>query len=211
MTSLYPYQNENKVEVGIDEAGRGCLFGRVYIAGVILPHNIVELCEEEGIVIKDSKKLSKKAILRGREFIERCALDYKVIYKEHDFIDKVNILRATMIGMHEVVDGLQILPDKILVDGDRFLKYHDKNGFEIEHECVVEGDNTYMSIAAASILAKSYKEEYIEKLVEDEPDLAKYGLRENSGYGTKSHLEAIIINGISPYHRRTFGICKNYV
>jgi len=206
MTSLYPYQNENKVEVGIDEAGRGCLFGRVYIAGVILPHNIVELCEEEGIVIKDSKKLSKKAILRGRDFIERCALDYKVIYKDHDFIDEVNILRATMIGMHEVVDGLQISPDKILVDGDKFLRYYDKNGVEIEHQCVVEGDNTFMSI-----LAKSYKEEYIEKLVEDEPDLAKYGLCENSGYGTKSHLEAIEIYGISPYHRKTFGVCKKYV
>ena len=211
MTSLYPYQNEDKVEVGIDEAGRGCLFGRVYIAGVILPHNIIELCEEERIVIKDSKKLSKKAIIQGRKFIERHALDYKVIYKDNDFIDKVNILKATMIGMHEVIDGLQILPDKILVDGDKFLKYYDKNGAEIEHECVVEGDNTYMSIAAASILAKSYKEEYIEKLVGDEPDLAKYDLISNSGYGTKNHLEAIAIYGISPYHRRTFGVCKNFV
>lgn len=149
--------------------------------------------------------------MRAREFIEKHALDYNVIYKEHDFIDKVNILKATMIGMHEVVDGLQILPDKILVDGDKFLKYYDKNGVEIEHECVVEGDNTYMSIAAASILAKSYKEEYIEKLVENEPNLAKYDLISNSGYGTKNHLEAIAIYGISPYHRRTFGVCKNFV
>ncbi len=210
MTSLYAYQNEDKIEVGIDEAGRGCLLGRVYIAGVILPHNIIELCEEEQVIIKDSKKLSKKAIVQGRKFIEKYALDYKVIYKENDFIDKVNILKATMIGMHEVVDGLQISPDKILVDGDKFLKYYDKNGIEIEHECIVEGDNTYMSIAAASILAKSYKEEYIEKLVENEPDLAKYDLISNSGYGTKNHLEAIKLYGISPYHRRTFGVCKNF-
>jgi len=210
MTSLYSYQNEDKIEVGIDEAGRGCLFGRVYIAGVILPHNIIELCEEEIIIIKDSKKLSKKAILRARNFIEKYALDYKVIYKENDFIDKVNILQATMIGMHEVVDGLKISPDKILVDGDKFLRYYDKNGVEIEHQCIVEGDNTYMSIAAASILAKSYKEEYIEKLVENEPDLAKYDLVSNSGYGTKNHLEAIKLYGISPYHRRTFGVCKNF-
>jgi len=207
---LYPYQNINKVEVGIDEAGRGCLFGRVYIAGVILPHNIQELCDEEGIVIKDSKKLNKKSRDKARYFIENHALDYNVIYKDNNFIDEYNILQATLLGMHDVIDGLQISPDKILVDGDKFIRYYDKNSNEIEHECVIEGDNTYMSIAAASILAKSYKDEFIKNIVEEEPELSKYDLVNNSGYGTKTHLEPIKKYGISKYHRKTFGICKEY-
>lgn len=207
---LHTYQNENKVEVGIDEAGRGCLFGRVYIAGVILPHNIDELCEEQGIIIKDSKKMSKKNKIKSKEFIEKNALDYTVVFKENDFIDEVNILQATLIGMHDVVNKLQIIPDKILVDGDKFNRYYDKNGNEIEHQCVIEGDNIYMSIAAASILAKTYKDLYIEDIVNQYPDLDKYDLLNNSGYGTKNHLEAIKLHGISKYHRKTFGICKLY-
>jgi ribonuclease HII len=209
-TFLHPYQNINKVEIGIDEAGRGCLFGRVYIAGVILPHNIQELCDEEDIVIKDSKKLNKKARDKARIFIENNALDYSVIYKDNEFIDEYNILQATLLGMHDVVDGLKISPDKILVDGDKFIRYYDSDGKEIEHQCVIEGDNTYMSIAAASILAKTYKDEFIKRIVEEEPDLAKYDLVNNSGYGTKTHLDAIKTYGISKYHRKTFGICKEY-
>jgi ribonuclease HII len=113
--------------------------------------------------------------------------------------------------MHEVVDKITIKPDKILVDGDKFNKYYDENGNHIIHECVVEGDNTYMSIAAASILAKTYKDKYIEDIVETYPDLKKYDLLNNSGYGTQNHLDAIKMYGISNYHRKTFGICKKYV
>ena len=208
---LLPYQNEDILELGIDEAGRGCLFGRLYVAGVILPHNILELCEENNIVIKDSKKMNKKNKDRAKEFIENVAIDYSVVYKESWEIDESNILACTLDAMHEVVDKITIKPDKILVDGDKFKKYTDENGNTIEHQCVIEGDNTYMSIAAASILAKTYKDQYIEDIVKEYPALNKYDLLNNSGYGTAMHLDTIKMYGISDYHRKTFGICKKYV
>ena len=209
INKLLPYQTENVIEVGIDEAGRGCLLGRVYVAGVILPNNILELCEEENIIIKDSKKMSKKNKERARNFIEKVAIDYSIVYKDNDYIDKYNIFEATHKSMHEVVSNLSIQPEKILVDGNYFRKYWTCNGEEIEHECIIGGDNTYMSIAAASILAKTYKDKYIEELVEANPQLNEYDLLNNSGYGTANHLEAIKIFGTSPFHRKTFGICKN--
>jgi ribonuclease HII len=176
MNKLMPYQNEGVVELGIDEAGRGCLFGRVYVAGVILPNNIIELCDEEDIIIKDSKKMTKKNKERARDFIERNAIDYKIIYKENDYIDKYNIFEATHISMHEIVKQITIQPDKILVDGNYFRKIWNNKGEEIEHECIIEGDNKYMSIAAASILAKTYKDKYIEDIVNMNPELQKYDL-----------------------------------
>ncbi len=203
--NLLPYDSPEVLEIGIDEAGRGCLIGRVYIAGVILPEDFKELCEENDIVIRDSKKMSQRQKEKSRQFIEENAIDFNVVFKEADFIDEVNIFEATMQGMHDVVNGISIKPEKILVDGNYFRKYPG-----IEHKCVVEGDNSYMSIASASILAKSYKDEYIKDLVEKHPDLNKYDLVNNSGYGTMNHIEAIKIWGISPFHRKTFGICKNY-
>ena len=211
MNKLLPYQKEERLELGIDEAGRGCLFGRVYIAGVILPNNIEELCEEEDIIIKDSKKMSIKNKEKARVFIEKVAIDYAVVYKESEEIDNKNILVATLEGMHEVVDKITIKPEKILVDGNHFYQYIDENGHKIEHQCVIEGDNTYMSIAAASILAKTYKDKYIEDIVEKYPDLNKYDLLNNSGYGTQNHLDSIKMYGITDNHRKTFGICKKYV
>jgi len=210
MNKLLPYQNEDKLELGIDEAGRGCLLGSVYVAGVILPNNIVELCEDENIIIKDSKKMSKKNKEKSREFIERVAIDYSIIYKDNDYIDKYNIFESTHKSMHEVVANLSIQPEKILVDGNYFRTYWSNNGEEIEHECVIGGDNIYMSIAAASILAKTYKDKYIEELVEQNPQLKDYDLLNNSGYGTANHLEAIKLFGTTPFHRKSFGICKNY-
>jgi ribonuclease HII len=207
---MIPYQNEDVLEVGIDEAGRGCLLGRVYVAGVILPNNIIELCEEENIIIKDSKKLSKKNKEKSREFIERVAIDYSIIYKENDYIDKYNIFESTHKSMHEVVANLSIQPEKILVDGNYFRTYWSNTGEEIEHECIVKGDNIYMSIAAASILAKTYKDKYIEELVEQNPQLKDYDLLNNSGYGTANHLEAIKLFGTTPFHRKSFGLCKKY-
>ena len=207
---LLPYQNEGIVEVGIDEAGRGCLFGRVYVAGVILPNNIIELCDEEDIVIKDSKKMTKKNKERARQFIEKHAIDYSIIYKENDYIDEHNIFEATHRSMHEVVATLSIQPEKILVDGNHFRNYWTNTGDIIEHECVISGDNIYMSIAAASILAKTYKDKYIEDIVQEHPEFKEYDLLNNSGYGTANHLEAIKIYGTTKYHRKSFGICKNY-
>jgi len=207
---MKPYQNKNILEIGIDEAGRGTLIGRVYIAGVILPYNIEELCEEEDIIIKDSKKMSKKRREQTKAFIEKVAIDYSIIYKDNEYIDKYNIFQSTMRGMHEVVNNIIIKPEKILVDGDHFNIYRDNHGELIPHECVISGYNTYMSIAAASILAKTYKDKHIEDLVNEFPDLNKYDLLNNSGYGTLNHIEAIKIYGISSFHRKTFGICKNY-
>lgn len=207
---MKPYQNKDILEIGIDEAGRGTLIGDVYIAGVILPSNIEELCYEENIIIKDSKKLSKKKREIAKEFIEKVAIDYSVVCKDNNFIDKYNILQATMKGMHEVINNINIKPEKILVDGDHFNIYRDSRGEIIPYECVISGDNTYMSIAAASILAKTYKDKHIENLVLQYPELNKYDLLNNSGYGTKNHLDAIKEYGISNFHRKTFGICKNY-
>lgn len=204
--SLLPYQKEERLELGIDEAGRGCLFGRLYVAGVILPNNIEELCEEEDIIIKDSKKMSKKNKDKAREFIEKNAIDYYVVYKDNHYIDQYNILVSTLNSMHEVVDNIKIKPDKILVDGDHFNKYPN-----IEHECIIEGDNKYLSIASASILAKTYKDQYIEDIVKEYPDLNKYDLLNNSGYGTYNHIDSIKMYGISDFHRKTFGICKKYI
>ena len=210
MNKLLPYQTKDTIEIGIDEAGRGCLFGRVYVAGVILPNNILELCEEENIIIKDSKKMSKKNKEKAKQFIEKNAIDYSVVYKENNEIDEKNILKCTLNAMHDVINNISMKPEKILVDGNHFPIYRDEHGDLIPHECVIEGDNKYMSIAAASILAKTYKDEYIEKIVEEYPDYQKYGLLKNSGYGTKIHLEAIQQYGITPHHRKTFGICKTF-
>ena len=200
----------NQLEVGIDEAGRGTLFGPVYIAGVILPDDIIEQCEEENIVIKDSKKMSKKKRALAKEFIEKVAIDYSIVSKDNIYIDQKNIFAATMEGMHEVVQQLSIQPDKIIVDGNAFPIYRDSKGEVISHECFVYGDDTYMSIAAASILAKYYKDQFIEELVQTYPEYEKYDLLHNSGYGTVNHIRAIEMYGITPYHRKTFGICKQF-
>ena len=215
--SLLPYQDKNKIEIGIDEAGRGCLFGDVFIAGVILPSNIIELIEKENegkkkndkIVIKDSKKLSKKKRYLAKEFIEKIAIDYCIIQKSNQRIDKINILQATLEGMHDVIDTIKIKPQKILVDGNRFYEYFDDNDDKIEHECIIKGDNIYLSIACASILAKTNKDIFIEKMVENYPELNKYDLLNNSGYGTPKHIDGIKKYGITEYHRKTFNICTN--
>lgn len=212
MTELLPYEDEDKIEIGIDEAGRGCLFGEVFVAGVILPKNIKELIEkeEEKIIIKDSKKLSKKRRLKAKEFIERVAVDYCVVSKDNKIIDQKNILNATIEGMHEVLDKIQTKPNKILVDGNRFKFYRDQNGELIEHKCVTCGDNKYLSIASASILAKTNKDLYIENIVNNNPELEKYDLVNNSGYGTKKHIEAIKKYGTTQFHRKSFGLCADY-
>lgn len=205
MNKLFPYQTEDIIEVGIDEAGRGTLFGPVYIAGVILPNNILELCDESDIIIRDSKKLSKKNRERACEFIQNIALDYSIVSKDNDIIDCKNIFATTMEGMHDVVKKLSIKPDIILVDGNHFNIYRDEVGELIPHQCVIKGDDTYMSIAAASILAKTYKDKYIEDLLKEYPELDKYDLSNNSGYGTQNHIDAIKIHGLTKYHRKTFG------
>ena len=178
------------------------MFGRVYTAAVIWPEDYVE---DPNYIIKDSKKLSKK-----REelyyYIINTAIDWNVNYMENDEIDKLNILQATMKSMHHNLDNLLIDVDHILVDGTNFNSYN-----KIPYTCVVKGDDKYYSIAAASILAKVEHDWYIEELCKKKPELhEKYDLLNNMGYGTKNHMDNIKKYGISEYHRKSFGICKNY-
>lgn len=207
---LKAYQTENTLEVGIDECARGCLLGSVFIGAVILPNNIEELCEEFDIKIKDSKKMTREQREEAYEFIKMVCIDYAVVSKTSQEIDDINILKATLTGMHDAIRSLKIKPEKILVDGDKFYIYRDDNGDLIEHECVIKGDDTYMSIAAASIIAKVEHDKYILKLVEEYPYLEKYDIQNNMAYGSKKHLLAITEYGLTKFHRKTFGICKSY-
>jgi ribonuclease HII len=198
---LKPYQSE--IQIGVDEAGRGCLFGPVFVGAVIWNNDINDKLLE---LIKDSKKLSKKNRAIVREFIENNALAYNVSYCDNTVIDDINILQATHKAMHKCLDniyGNNIKFDRILVDGNSFKPYI-RNNYAIEHNCIVSGDNKYIQIAAASILAKTYRDEYIENLCKEDDNLKKYGLMTNYGYGTKEHREAIKLYGYTKYHRKTF-------
>jgi len=196
----------NKLEVGIDEVARGCLAGPVFTSAVIWPKDLD--CEFEN-EIKDSKKLSRNKRNLLREYIECNAIDFSVGYKDNTVIDKYNILNATHMAMHDALDNLNIVPELILVDGNSFKPYYHNNDI-IEHTCIIEGDNSYLPIACASILAKEYHDEYIKNLIEKEVDLNKYDWLNNMCYGTKKHIDAIKEYGISKYHRKTFGICSHY-
>ena len=200
-------KNNKLIECGIDEAGRGCLAGRVYVAGVILDEKNQE--DELFKQIKDSKKLSRKKRHELRQYIENTAIDYSVQYSDNKLIDEKNILQATLNTMHKVIDNIKTKPELVLVDGNHFNTYTDLNGEVIPHQLIKGGDNKFYSIAAASILAKEYHDEYIKKLCQDDPDLNKYDWCNNMAYGTKKHIVAIEKYGISIHHRKTFGICKN--
>ena len=203
---LRQYYDETKVEVGIDEAGRGCLFGPVCVAAVVWPATD----PEPALEIKDSKKVSEKKRYLLRDYIVKHALAYSVQFISHEEIDSINILKATMKGMHQCVDDIrkQITIDTILVDGDKFTAYTDENLDYINHECIVGGDNLYKSIAAASILAKTHRDEYILQITQENPELLKYNLDKNKGYGTKAHMDALREHGPSTGHRLSFKPCQ---
>jgi len=204
----FSYSND-KLEVGVDEAGRGCLFGRVYSAAVIWNPELIECfdgIQDKINQIRDSKKISKRKRKELKEFIEKYAIDYQVSYIENDEIDKINILNSAIKSMHKALDKLNVIPELILVDGNRFKPYYYDNK-EIEHKCIIKGDDNYISIAAASILAKEYRDEYIENLCKENEDLMKYNLLNNMGYGTQGHRDAIKEYGITKYHRKTFKGC----
>ena len=197
------------LKAGIDEVARGCLAGPVYAAAVIWPDEFED--EDNKIILRDSKKLSKKKRNILRDYIEENAIDFSVAFETNEEIDKVNILKATHKAMHKAIKNLNVKPDELIVDGNLFTTYFDEFGDIIPHECFIKGDDKFQSISAASILAKVYHDDYIEKLVEEEPELEIYGWKSNMCYGTKTHLDAIKKIGISKYHRKTFGICKNYI
>lgn len=189
---LLPYLKENCVEAGCDEAGRGCLAGAVYAAAVILPPDF------KNELLNDSKQLTEKQRYALREVIEKEAVDYAIGIVTPEEIDKINILNASFLAMHRALDALKVRPEHLLIDGNRFRKYQD-----VAHTTVVKGDGKYMSIAAASILAKTYRDDYMQRLHEEFP---VYDWIHNKGYPTRKHREAIRVYGESPYHRRTFNL-----
>ena len=206
---LEQFYEQNKIEVGIDEAGRGCLFGPVCVAAVIwLDEDPIQ--DDKNYEIKDSKKVSEKKRTLLKDYIKDNSIAYNIQLIHHNDIDKYNILQATLRGMRLCLDNITdiINIDTILIDGNHFDFYSDKNDNYIDHVCVIDGDNIYKSIAAASILAKTYRDEWIYKLVNENPELEKYDLRNNKGYGTKRHLDAIKQYGVTKWHRKSFGICK---
>ena len=204
------YYTTDKIEVGIDEAGRGCLAGPVFTGAVILPKDFEEEDADLIYQIKDSKKLSKKKRHMLRGFIESIALDYAVTYKDNNFIDENNILNSTLISMHDSISMLNIVPELILVDGNTFRPYY--NGEQlIDNICIIGGDDKYLPIACASILAKEYHDDYIKNLIENNDHFLNYGWDTNMSYGTEKHIKGIIEYGITEYHRKSFGICSKYI
>jgi ribonuclease HII len=203
---LKHYYYKDRVEVGIDEAGRGPLLGRVYVGAVILPQNDTF----DYSLMRDSKKLSEKKRLEAYDYIKNNAIESVSFWMSEKEVDDLNIYKATHNAMHNALDKLNIVPDNILVDGNKFYIYA-RNGDIIPHACIKGGDNEYCSIAAASIIAKVEHDNYIHELCDNHPTLEeRYDLRNNKGYGTKKHLEGIEKYGITEWHRKTFGICKGF-
>jgi ribonuclease HII len=208
------YNNESdKMEIGIDEAGRGPLFGRVYTAGVILPKNE----EFKYELLKDSKKFhSEKKINEVASYIKENALAWDVSWEDEEMIDKINIRQSVLKSMHKNIKNIMEENKEyfLLVDGNDFkpyMKYENEELKQIPHVCIEGGDNKYCAIAAASILAKVERDNYIKELTNENPDLKeKYGIDKNKGYGTREHLMGISNHGISKWHRKTYGVCKFY-
>lgn len=187
---LLPYFQEHIIEAGCDEAGRGCLAGPVTAAAVILPKNFYHP------LLNDSKQLNEAQREELRPVIEEQALAWAVAFVDNHEIDRINILKASFKAMHNAVEQLMIIPELLLIDGNRFTPY-----FGIPHECVIKGDGKYASIAAASILAKTHRDDYMNKLHEE---FSHYNWKENKGYPTPYHRRKVMELGHTPYHRLTF-------
>lgn len=189
---LASHYYEGKIEAGCDEAGRGCLAGSVYAAAVILPDDY------QNDLLNDSKQLTEKRRYQLREIIQRDAIAWAVGIVTPEEIDKINILNASILAMHRALDQLKVRPEAIIVDGNRFKPYQ-----QIPHTTIVKGDGKYLSIAAASILAKTYRDDYMNHLAEEYP---QYDWLSNKGYPTKKHREAIKQYGITSYHRKSYNL-----
>lgn len=187
---LKSYLQKELLEAGCDEAGRGCLAGPVFAAALVLPKKF------KHPLLNDSKQMSEANRYALREIIQEKALAWAVAKIDHDEIDQINILKASFKAMHLAIDQLQPKPELLLIDGHMFYAYPG-----IRHECVVKGDATFMSIAAASVLAKTYRDDHMMQLHEQFPH---YGWASNKGYGTLEHRNAIGEHGLSPYHRKSF-------
>ena len=203
---LLSHYYEGKIEAGCDEAGRGCLAGSVYAAAVILPDGY------QNELLNDSKQLSEKKRYQLREIIERDAVAWAVGIVTPEEIDKINILNASILAMHRALDQLKVRPEAIIVDGNRFKPWTPPltpplegagSACTIPYTTIVKGDGKYLAIAAASILAKTYRDDYMNKLAEEYP---QYDWLSNKGYPTKKHREAIKQFGITPYHRKSYNL-----
>ena len=190
MSGLLPFKYKSKIEAGCDEAGRGCLAGPVVAAAVILPKDF------KHELLDDSKKLSEAKRKLLRPLIEKEAIAWGVSFVDEKEIDEINILNASFMAMHRAIDQLEIRPELLLIDGNRFTPYP-----EIPDECIIKGDGKYLSIAAASVLAKTYRDDFMEKIHKEFPI---YGWNKNKGYPTKAHRIGILNNGGCKYHRKTF-------
>jgi ribonuclease HII len=193
--SLLPFLDENLLEAGCDEAGRGCLAGPVFAAAVILPKDFSHPD------LNDSKKMSEKNRVALRDIIETAAIAWCVAAVSPLEIDEINILNASFLAMHRAVDGLSIRPESLLIDGNRFRKYQD-----LPHHCIIKGDGKYYAIAAASVLAKTYRDDYMDNLHQQFPD---YQWIKNKGYPTLAHRKAIKAIGTTEHHRLTFRLLKD--
>jgi ribonuclease HII len=192
--ALKQFRVKGRLEAGCDEAGRGCLAGPVVAAAVILPQNF------KHALLNDSKKLSEKQRHLLVPIIEQNAIAYAVNFVDQNEIDKINILNASFTAMHRALDELTVKPDFLLIDGNRFNPYPG-----IQHECIIKGDGKYLSIAAASVLAKTYRDHFMEKIDLEYPC---YNWKKNKGYPTKDHREAIKIHGSCVFHRQSFTLLK---
>ena len=187
---LLPHYYTGMIEAGCDEAGRGCLAGSVYAAAVILPDNY------HNDLLNDSKQLSAKQRYTLRKQIEHDAISWSLGIVTAKEIDEINILRASILAMHRAINGLKVRPQALIIDGNRFTRYQD-----LPHTTIVKGDGKYLAIAAASVLAKTYRDDYMKELHTQYP---YYGWDHNAGYPTKEHRQGIAEHGPSPYHRMTF-------
>ena len=197
---LASHYYEGLIEAGCDEAGRGCLAGSVYAAAVILPDGY------ENPLLNDSKQLTEKRRYELRDIIQRDAVAWAVGIVTPKEIDRINILNASILAMHRALDQLTVRPEAIIVDGNRFKPYHpavDGSPVNIPHTTIVKGDGKYMAIAAASILAKTYRDDYMNELAKEYP---QYDWQKNKGYPTKKHREAIRQYGTTPYHRMSYNL-----
>jgi ribonuclease HII len=194
---LLPYYQDELIEAGCDEAGRGCYAGPVFAAAVILPKDFSHP------TLNDSKLLSAKQRAELKILIKATAIAYAVAMVDNDEIDQINILRASFKAMHLALDKLRKRPSFLLIDGNRFTPYK-----KIKHTCIIKGDGTYASIAAASILAKTHRDAYMRQLHKEFPH---YNWKQNKGYGTEEHRKAIEIHGLCKYHRKSFEIMPNPV
>jgi ribonuclease HII len=203
MTELKNYLDIDDIEVGIDEAGLGCVAGSFFVGGVILPKE----CPDDDYInlwnsIRDSKKVKKERRYQLADYIKEIALEWTIVEVDNNQVDSTNILKERLKAYHIVINQLMIEPDNILVDGDKFNPYPG-----IPHICIEKGDNKFKSIAAASILAKTFKDDHVLEMHKEYP---VYSWDTNCCYLTKSHKDAILEYGITPYHRKTFGICKQW-